>query len=286
MSKNIYKLFYDSQIDIVKIILPIGFDSQNIGRGYAHLIEHLIIRNNYDILGKIEFSGGWFNGTTRENNTEIVIYSVSNDYGSTTIDELVKSIELYKFNLTKKDFEDEIEVIKKEYKTLMMNNSQHDINQRIGDLSQICKFGIDEANSILEKVHEKIKIIMFSKRYIKSNSSFRCFDIQVLDANKDYIIKGNNKYSYAKLKLISSVLFDEGYVDGIKILNDGLYVEKNTYKNITANLKNIANRLKILVSLSFSKYNLYFDIDDEEKKFDFDFYELWREISAKEKSLR
>ena len=28
------------------------------------------------------------------------------------------------------------------------------------------------------------------------------------------------------------------------------------------------------------------DIDDEEKKFDFDFYELWREISAKEKSLR
>ena len=188
--------------------------------------------------------------------------------------------------MTKKDFEDEIEVIKKEYKTLMMNNSQHDINQRIGDLSQICKFDIDEANSILEKVHEKIKIIMFSKRYIKSNSSFRCFDIQVLDANKDYIIKGNNKYSYAKLKLISSVLFDEGYVDGIKILNDGLYVEKNTYKNITANLKNIANRLKILVSLSFSKYNLYFDIDDEEKKFDFDFYELWREISAKEKSLR
>lgn len=287
MKEKIYRLFYDSPIDIIKICFPVGFHSNYVAQGYAHFIEHLVIRNNYDILKEIELSGGWFNGTTREDRVEIVIYVVSNNIELYSADKLMEKINLSKFYLSKYDIENEIKVIKNEYETLLISNSKHDVEQRIGNIEQINKFNIDDANNILKNISKNINIFVFSKRYSKESNIFGNFSINIFNESEKYLIRGENKYSSDKLKLIFALLLDMGYSTGVDIIDDTIYIEKNMYENINACAKNINRRFKILVNTSFSKYSMYINmIDNEQNAFlDFDFYNLWRKIDEQKNDL-
>lgn len=287
MKKNMYKLFYNSSIDVIKILFPIGFYSEEIEQGYAHFIEHILIRNNYNILKNIELNGGWFNGTTHENNMEIIIYLNSNALEYNNSDKIIKEINLFNLNLSKYDIENEIKVIKNEYETLLVNNNKDSIEQRIGSIEQIEKFNIDKVEYILKNIIQNIRIYMFSKRYLKKNNPLGTFNVKITNKDQKYIISGHDKYSSDKLRLIFNLLSDMGYSNGIIIDNNHLYIEKNIYEYINTYLENISKRFKILISMSFSKYSIYLNAieDNPEAFFDFDFYNLWRKINEKKKNL-
>ena len=280
--KKISKVFYDSPIDILKLIVPIGFDTQEVDTGYAHLIEHLVIRSNYDILGDIEVHGGWFNGTTREHEMEIVIYC-DPDSGDYSVEELVDKLRLTFKNLTQKEFEEELDVIQKEYSALILRDAPESVGRRIGNLSQIGMFELDKAEDIISKYVEQVGFLLISGRYKSSEQEEKLLDVNIGIEAGDYTISGKDKDSFNLLKLLFCALTENGYSEGISNTEDTFCISKELFKEIDLRSRAIADRFKVLTSTSFSKYNHCLNLVDNNWQLfsGFDFGKIWRQINEK-----
>lgn len=162
--ENITYFDMDSDITVVKFVIPLGFADLIQKSGYAHLIEHMIIQANKKYLTYLEKKGIQFNAETKDCLTEYIFI----DLQSQVLLEELKTGNLEKIFDTK--FEENFLTIEKGTITqehLLLSNQMEEayVSNMIGSKEEISKFQLSRADKIRQKNYSKYDTLIFSNAF-------------------------------------------------------------------------------------------------------------------------
>lgn len=258
-----YKIKITTDTNILKIVLPIGSMTEYIPVGYAHFIEHLIIRNNYEMFFAIEKAGGWYNATTKEYDTEFLIYDIPNNIFKQLFDDGFIA-NLFKIKLSHDDIENEKNTILNEYKLLVANNDQQFVANSVGDEQEIMNFNLKQVETILSE-NNQVWLYYYANFDEQFDSLVMDNDEPLIDnklqittdADKVIISFSNENDRQKTILLLELLKVSEISLENFTMTKQSLAIPKDEYELLVKNISNIKKRFDILMNLNFSKYNSF-----------------------------
>lgn len=154
----------DSDITVVKFVIPLGFADMIQRSGYAHLIEHMIIQTNKKYLTYLEKQGIQFNAETKDCLTEYIFI----DLQSKILLEELKTGNLEKIFDT--GFEENSLAIEKgtiaqEHLLLSNQMEEAEVSKMIGSPEEIANFQLEKADKIRQKNYSKYDTMVFANSF-------------------------------------------------------------------------------------------------------------------------
>jgi len=194
--------FYQTEesISLLNIIVPYGWRSDD-NNGYAHLIEHLVIKNNKEYLSNLERHGVFYNASTTQDSTDYMFLSTS-DILKTEINN-GNILKVLFHALNESDLAAEINTIIQERLILTQQLTNSEIDRMIGKEEEIKGFNILKANAVLASNYKNIK---------------------TLNMNNEINFYHNNKLIFNKLWIYSAnIVTMERHKDSVKIILERCY---------------------------------------------------------------
>ena len=151
----------DSDVTVVKFIIPLGFADMIQKSGYAHLIEHMIIQANKQYLTRLEKQGIQFNAETKDCMTEYIFIDLQSDLLMT---ELKKGNleKIFKTEFNEKEVQIERGTIAQEHLLLCNQMEEDDVDEMIGNCEEIQDFELSRANKIRDTIYSKYNAMVFA----------------------------------------------------------------------------------------------------------------------------
>ena len=290
-----YLAYYDSPVNIIKVLFLAGYKNQEIKRGYVHLLEHLFLKNNYKFLTDLELDGGFYNGLTEANKMELIIYGISDeDFQSFMFEEILNFDEII---ISDQLFENEKKVIEEEYYTLILDHPVEEVEQTIGSLEDIQNFSLDEVNYILSDLDYKPVLFLFSNiNKLESSEELENEEQRrqefTLEFNDGYYqIGATDEFTFGKLVTAFKILKDTRFLSKVNYKNGKFSLSEEDYNYIKENMLNIESRFRILIDTSFSTYWNYlikmmnYILNKDASSMTISFGKIWGGVLEQEKSL-
>lgn len=159
----------DSDITVVKFVIPLGFADLIQRSGYAHLIEHMIIQANKKYLTYLEKQGIQFNAETKDCMTEYIFIDLQSKM---LLDELKRG-NLEKIFDTKFE-ENELTIekgtIAQEHLLLSNQMEEEEVSKMIGNPKEIANFQLEKTDKIRQKKYSKYDTMVFTNSFGKETA--------------------------------------------------------------------------------------------------------------------
>lgn len=290
-----YIAYYDSPVNVIKLLFPEGYKSDIVKRGYMHFLEHLIIQNNQSLLDELENKGGFYNGITEYNKTEIMIYGLDDIVFQNALFQDILKVE--EIQMSDEEFENEKNVIKEEYDTLVLANPKSEVEKAIGSREEIENFTIEEVNQILSNPKIKPIIFLFSNiNKLESNKKILHYEknkykFSLKEDEENIYIEGLDIFSKGQLEICFAILKNTLFIKEIRKKGEKYILNKYEYEYIKRNVINIEKRFKMMIDTSFSKYWQYlihmlsYIVNKDVSEIQINFTDLRGAIIDKEKDL-
>lgn len=189
----------EGDIEVLTIYYDYGYMS-DCNTGYAHLLEHMIVKINAAEIEKICTEGVLFNAVTREYSTE---YTFINLRGGNVLAEQQKKIEKLfsesRFGEKEKQLLSiEKSVIMEEYAILEKRFSAEEAMKMVGSKKQIEVFDIKRLAHVFEQLYKKGKSILLESveniPQIIENTQYR----NVYNFGKDILLQTKKEELYLR----------------------------------------------------------------------------------------
>lgn len=258
-----YQVKITADTNILKMVLPVGSMSKHIPVGYAHFIEHLIIRNNHELLATIEKAGGWFNATTKEDNLEFLIYDIPDPLFTKLLDDDYIA-NLFKMRLTDNDLENEKKTVLNEFQLLISSNDKQYVSNSIGDEQAIMNFNMAQVKNILQENNQvwlyyytnfDDQLANLVQNDHKPNEIHQ--QAKLTDDNQIKIYFTDDDERQSLMLLLELLKASDINFGHFTLTDEYLGMSQDEYELLTKNITNIKNRFDILMNLSFSKYSAF-----------------------------
>lgn len=151
----------DSDVTVVKFVMPLGFVDLIQKNGYAHLIEHMVIQENKKYLTHLEKQGIQFNAETKDCMTEYIFIDLQSDL---LLDELKNGNleKIFKTEFKEESLEIEKGTIAQEHLLLSTQMDEADVSDMIGNREEIANFKLARADGIKEDIYPKYSTMVFT----------------------------------------------------------------------------------------------------------------------------
>lgn len=187
----------DNPLSLASIILPYGYSSSEFERGYAHLMEHMVIRSNQDYFNFLESQGIIYNAETQAEKTLFTFLDFSRKVLDNEIDHLEN---ILKTEFCQEDLDIEKKTIAQEYLYRTSICTFEAVNEAIGTPEEISRFdlkGLSTAREAALKHHKMLyispaperlkKILKKSKRQELTNDWYKKINILNISSNENTI---------------------------------------------------------------------------------------------------
>lgn len=263
------RLYYNkknSPVSLASVILPYGYKSKELKRGYAHLIEHMIIRCNMDYFNQLESRGIIYNAETQAEKTLFTFLDFDGKVLDNEVEHLGKLLEC-EFGQNALDIEKKTIAQEHLYRASMY--SIKSVNEAIGTPEEINQFSLEsliEARKAMMKSHKVLYISPSTKRFknvlkVCANQEltddwYKNISIENIseDENSINIILKNDIYSELlaySLNILCMCSFEHGKIEHYK---NGDRIMIILHFNRDKFLSMIKDKSK-----SFSRYIIYLD---------------------------
>ncbi len=265
-NNNEFALEIKKNITIITFVVPYGFESKEMDVGYAHLLEHMIIKSNQNYFDYLENRGVNYNAETQDN--QIVFTFI--DFDRKVLKAEVNKIrDIFKVKFKESEFESEKKVIEQEYLYQKNKYSEDSIKRSIGSLSTISEFNLNKLNQYKKYISEKVKLLFIDTSpndYIKGNTLFIKSNIELdwykkinileVDVEKNNMEIKLEKNIYSDILVYNLKVINEYTIEKseIKILNDKNYYYLIISDNLEKILLKAGNKKK-----AFTRYYLLLD---------------------------
>lgn len=256
----------DNPISLASIIIPYGYSSHELERGYAHLMEHMFIRSNQDYFNTLESQGIIYNAETQAEKTLFTFV----DFNGNVLDNEIENLgNILKAEFRQEDLDIEKKTIAQEYLYRASTCAIEAVNEAIGTQEEIKAFSLKGLSAAREAISKHHKVLYISpapqrlKRILKAsekqdltNDWYKHINIENIssDDNSMTIVLKNDIYSELlaySLNILCMCSFEQGKMEQRKN-NDFIEIKLRFNKEkLTAMLKDKKK--------SFSRYIIYLD---------------------------
>lgn len=171
----------DSDVTVVKFVIPLGFADLIQKSGYAHLIEHMIIQANKKYLVHLEKQGIQFNAETKDCMTEYIFIDLQSNL---LLDELKKGNleKIFRTEFKEESLEIERGTIAQEHLLLCNQMDEADVSDMIGKREEIENFKLMRADSLRKDIYSKYNTMVFTNSVIPEVKNCK-EDVYIDEAN-------------------------------------------------------------------------------------------------------
>lgn len=175
----------DSDVVVIKFLIPLGFADLIQKSGYAHLIEHMIVQSNKKYLIYLEKQGIQFNAETKDSMTEYIFIELQDGILQ---DELSSGDleQIFETEFEEKGLSIEKNTILQEHLLLCSRLEEAEVNEMIGSREEIEKFELDRAKKIHNEQDGKYSTIIFGNFEQDDREDFR---LKKMTFEEDWIEK-------------------------------------------------------------------------------------------------
>lgn len=152
----------DSDVVVIKFLIPLGFADLIQKSGYAHLIEHMIVQSNKKYLTYLEKQGIQFNAETKDSMTEYIFIELQDGILQEELDS-GNLEEIFETEFEQKGLSIEKNTILQEHLLLCSRLDEAEVNEMIGSREEIEEFELDKAKKIHEGQEGTYSTIIFGK---------------------------------------------------------------------------------------------------------------------------
>lgn len=152
----------DSDVVVIKFLIPLGFADLIQKSGYAHLIEHMIVQSNKKYLTYLEKQGIQFNAETKDSMTEYIFIELQDGILQEELDS-GNLEEIFETEFEQKGLSIEKNTILQEHLLLCSRLDEAEVNEMIGSREEIEEFELNKAKKIHEGQEGTYSTIIFGK---------------------------------------------------------------------------------------------------------------------------
>lgn len=152
----------DSDVVVIKFLIPLGFADLIQKSGYAHLIEHMIVQSNKKYLTYLEKQGIQFNAETKDSMTEYIFIELQDGILQEELDS-GNLEEIFETEFEQRGLSIEKNTILQEHLLLCSRLDEAEVNEMIGSREEIEEFELDKAKKIHEGQEGTYSTIIFGK---------------------------------------------------------------------------------------------------------------------------
>lgn len=258
-------IYFDmnSDVTIVKFLIPLGFADLIQKSGYAHLIEHMIIQANKKYLTYLEKQGIQFNAETKDCMTEYIFIDLQSEL---LLDELKRGNleKIFDTGFNEEALAIERGTIAQEHLLLSNQMDEADVSEMIGNREEIANFKLARADTIKKGIYSKYHTMVFTNsgipeikndRHEANIDEFHWFeDITFYKFVKgsDYVEIEMNRDIYSEiLTYCLRILFCDMLKDyGIKI--------KRCKEDISVKIIGDVNNIRGIIQYKSNAYHHYY----------------------------
>ncbi|WFR56985.1 insulinase family protein [Anaerocolumna sp. AGMB13025] len=165
--KSLYKISeydywfdLDSKTAVIKFMIPYGYLSDGENKGYAHLMEHMIIQENKEYFKELEQQGIQFNALTSEYMTEFVFLDAEGHQLTQQLKSGSLKLAFLKF-FRKESLELEQKTILEEHALLSNRTGRVEADTMIGTTEEIKNFNLAVLNRLKREIYQNYHTILF-----------------------------------------------------------------------------------------------------------------------------
>ncbi len=152
----------DSDVVVIKFLIPLGFADLIQKSGYAHLIEHMIVQSNKKYLTYLEKQGIQFNAETKDSMTEYIFIELQDGILQEELDS-GNLEEIFETEFEQKGLSIEKNTILQEHLLLCSRLDEAEVNEMIGSREEIEEFELNKAKKIHAGQEGTYSTIIFGK---------------------------------------------------------------------------------------------------------------------------
>lgn len=152
----------DSDVVVIKFLIPLGFADLIQKSGYAHLIEHMIVQSNKKYLTYLEKQGIQFNAETKDSMTEYIFIELQDGILQEELDS-GNLEEIFETEFEEEGLSIEKNTILQEHLLLCSRLDEAEVNEMIGSRKEIEEFELNRAKKIHKEQEGKYSTIIFGK---------------------------------------------------------------------------------------------------------------------------
>ena len=147
-------------VSIASIIIPYGYSSKEYDRGYAHLIEHMIIQSNQKYFNMLESKGVIYNAETQPEQINFTFIDFKSD---TLLNEIDHLSDILKTDFTRKALDIEKRTIYQEHLYRASSFTLDSVNAALGTTEEINSFDLDKLKKARDIALKKYKVLFINQ---------------------------------------------------------------------------------------------------------------------------
>lgn len=255
---SLYCSVTDKPVTLAGIIINYGFESKELERGYAHLIEHMVIKSNQKYFEYLEENGVIFNAGTQEDCILFTFIDFKSGFLENEIDTL-KNILFTEF--ASEDLETEKKTIAQEHLYRCERYTKKAIDEAMGSIDEISAFNLDKLNKYRKTILASYKLLLINQHSEQLKEDF--VELRKQHINNDWykdieiesVVESDEKISIKFEKNI----FSEMLLYNLKILCMCSFCGEN--------IKIIRDEKHVTVEISFSKEKFISLLSEKKQSF-------------------
>ena len=159
ISNTLFCNIVEDPVTLASIIIPYGYSSKEYERGYAHLIEHMVIQSNQEYFNMLESNGIIYNAETQAEQINFTFIDFNSD---TLLHETEHLGDILKTEFTQKALDIEIKTIYQEHLYRSSTFSLDSVNTALGTVEEINNFDLEKLKKARDIALQKYKLLFIN----------------------------------------------------------------------------------------------------------------------------
>lgn len=248
----------ENPVTLASIIIPYGYSSKEYERGYAHLIEHMVIQSNQDYFNQLESQGIIYNAETQAEQINFTFIDFKSD---TLLNETKNLSNILKTEFRQEALDIEKKTIYQEHLYRSSTFSPDSVNAALGTVEEIKNFNLDKLKKSRDIALQKYKVLLIDPHPERLGKELKTVPVYTINDNwyKNIVIthfESNDKSINIQLK---KDIYAELFVYALRILSMCSF---DAYE-----IEHLRNENFINVKLPFGKEEFLKMIKDKDKIF-------------------